>query len=146
MTSKNRIEGFPLKRLEDELIDDVLAATDAEILSEATADGIDTAKNAADMCALFERSAVEANKSKLAAAKSGLAEERRQMGLGSSSVVDIKNARSRLRAVLKKPNLPEEITVAARSESELSDDDVLGMLEDLAQLGIDISVDGGDAS
>lgn len=146
MTSKNRIESLPLKRLEDELVDDILAATDAEILSEATADGIDLAKNAADMRALFERSAIKANKAKLAAAQSGLAEERRQMRFGSPNVTDIKDARSKLRAVLQKPNLPEGFTVAARNESELSDDDVLGMLEDLAQLGININFDGGDGS
>ena len=41
-----------------------------------------------------------------------------------------------MRAVLTMPNVPETLTLAARKESELSDADVAGMIEDLRELGL----------
>ena len=45
-------------------------------------------------------------------------------------------ARARLRAIVDTPGLPQKVTLAARKENELSDADILGMLEDLQELGI----------
>ncbi|NTF47034.1 hypothetical protein G6L77_01850 [Agrobacterium rhizogenes] len=45
-------------------------------------------------------------------------------------------ARARLRAVVDTPGLPQKVTLAARKENELSDADILGMLEDLRELGV----------
>jgi hypothetical protein len=55
-------------------------------------------------------------------------------------------ARERLRSVLK--TLPEgqQLTLAARKESELSDADVVGLLEDLRELGVAFPDDGRDGS
>ena len=52
--------------------------------------------------------------------------------------VDIAEARRLLRAVLTMPNAPEALTLAARKESELSDADVAGMIDDLRELGLPI--------
>ena len=46
------------------------------------------------------------------------------------------NARERLRRVLASCPPDMKLTLAARNENELSDADVLGMLQDLEELGI----------
>jgi hypothetical protein len=50
--------------------------------------------------------------------------------------IDITEARRRLRRVLDTPANNQPVTIAARKESELSDADVLGMLDDLKELGV----------
>ena len=87
------------------------------------------------MRALFEKSVLIANKDRLRAAQAGLAASR----AGSpdvSSVVSMEDARKRLRRALASCPPEVKLTLAARNQAELSDADVLGMLEDLEELGI----------
>jgi hypothetical protein len=51
------------------------------------------------------------------------------------------DVRGRLRRVLASCPPDVKLTLAARNESELSDADVLGMLQDLEELGIVMSDD-----
>lgn len=131
-----------LDLLVDTLVEDILSAPDEDILAEMRESETDLEAYAADMRALFEKNLIVANKKKLAAARAGVASVQRQAG-GASAVIDIAAARARLRAVLDAPGVVGKLTVAARKESELSDADILSMLDDLRELGV-LTDDGGN--
>jgi ParB-like chromosome segregation protein Spo0J len=134
MTDTDKKARESLGRLVDVLVEDVLAASDDEILAEFAEMHGDLAKNSAEMRALFEKSVLKANKDRLREAKAGLAASR--AAAPPSKIVSMENVRERLRRTLAScpPNV--KLTLAARNENELSDADVLGMLEDLEELGI----------
>lgn len=133
-----------LDRLAAALVDDVLATSDAEILAEFRADGADPEQLAAEMRALFDRSVMASNKGRLQAARAGVA--RAKSSERSSIAVDMNKARERLQSVLKTLPEAQRLTLAARKESELSDADVVGLLEDLRELGVRIPDGGTDGS
>jgi len=134
MTRDDKKEREALSRLVDALVEDVLAASDQEILAEFTEAKGDPANSAAKLRALFEKSLLTVNKGRLRAAQAGLATNR--AGAPAPNIVSMENVRERLRRALAAcpPNL--KLTLAARNESELTDADVLGMLQDLEELGI----------
>lgn len=136
MTGKGDKERIALSRLANALTDDILSASDDEVLAEFKEAGEDPAKNADDMRALFERTVLLANKKRLSAAKAGAASVREVFLPPVSSAVDIRAARARLRQIIEAPSGTHNVTLAARKESEMSDSDVLGMLDDLAELGV----------
>lgn len=142
MTDNPSKERKALMRLADALVEDILSTPDEDILAEFQETGGDPEFNAAEMRDLFERGMLIANKRRLADAKAGAAASR---GTTSSSAmtdpVDINVARARLRGLLAKSGT---LTLAARKESELSDNDILGMLEDLRELGIISDIDDVD--
>jgi hypothetical protein len=140
MTDKEDKKGRKvLSRLVDVLIEDVLAASDEEVLAEFAATHGDPTNNAAEMRALFEKSVLKANKDRLRTAKAGLAASR--AAAPASKIVSMENVRARLRRVLASCPPDVKLTLAARNENELSDMDVLGMLQDLEELGIITSDD-----
>jgi hypothetical protein len=144
MTGGKKEASDALDRLAEALVDDVLATSDAEILAEFRADGGDPEQHAAEMRALFERSVMASNKSRLQAARVGVA--RAKSSERSSAPVDMTKARERLRSVLTTLPEAQRLTLAARKESELSDTDVLGLVEDLRELGVPFPDDGTDGS
>lgn len=145
MTGKKSEARDALDRLADALVDDVRGTPDQEILAEFREINGDPDKLAGDMRALFERSVLTSNKSKLAAAKAG-AERAKSTAPQASAAIDIASARKRLRGILQTASTSEKLTMAARKESELSDADVIGLLEDLLALGIDADSDTGGGS
>lgn len=147
MSGKKNPEREGLDRLADALIDDILNASDEEILEEFREDGGDPEQHAAEMLALFERSVAIANKRRLAEAKAAAAVDRTTAANRHSAVpIDIEEARRRLRAVRNNSNAPEKLTLAARNESELSDNDIVGLMEDLFDLGAILPGDGNDGT
>lgn len=75
-----------------------------------------------------------AKKARLRAAQAGLVASR---GAPVTwNLVDIARARKQLRRAIAGCLSEVRVTLAARNESELTDVDVFGMLEDLAELGI----------
>lgn len=142
MTDKDRKAREALGRLADILVEDVLAASDEEILAEFAETHGDPAQNAIEMRALFEKSVLNANKDRLRSAKAGLAASR--VSSSTSKIVSLTNVRERLRRVLASCAPDVKLTLAARNETELSDADVLGMLQDLEELGIVTPDDEGD--
>lgn len=135
MTGKSTTARAALDRLSDALVEDILDTSDEDILAEIRETGGDPERDAADMRALFERSLLAANKKRLAAAKAGVSAAREQTGKPAPTI-DILAARARLRAVLAQPDLIPKLTLAARKESELSDADVISILDDLRELGV----------
>lgn len=131
-----------LDRLADALVDDILNMSDEDILAEFHEGHGDPEQHAAQMRALFEKAILAANKQRLLEAQAGVAADR-PLTSTSTSPIDIAEARQRLRATLENPNASAKLTLAARKESELSDADILGMLDDLRELG---ALPSGDES
>ncbi len=136
MTRKGDKERIALSRLANALSDDILNASDEDILADFTEAGEDPDQNATEMKALFERTVLLANKKRLSAAKAGAASVREVFLRPVAVSVDVQAARARLRKMLDAPTGTQRVTLAARKESEMSDADVLGMLEDLVELGV----------
>lgn len=143
MTGKPKTARAALDRLADALVEDILSASDEDILAEIWETESDPERHATNMCAIFEKSLIAANKKKLATAKAGVAASRRPTSMPAA--IDITAARARLRAALEVPGVAQKLTLAARKESELSDADILSMLDDLRELGV-LPEDSGNGS
>ena len=141
MTGTKKERRTALARLADALVEDVLATPDQELLAEFSDAHGDAAKNAEAMRALFEKSVLKSNKDRLRAAQAGLAASR--ASAAPSRIVNMQNAKARLRRALASCPSDVQLTLAARNEDELSDADVLGMLQDLEELGF-VTPDDGD--
>jgi hypothetical protein len=122
-----------LRGLRQVMVDDIMEASDEEILAQFAEDIGSPDENAARMRALFEKAALLANKGRLHAARAGAAASK-VSGVGSP--IPIGEARARLRQVLDAHAHDKSFTLAARKESELSDADVLDMLEVMRELGL----------
>ena len=139
MTGTDKKGREALARLADVLVDDLLAASDQEIVAEFVETQGDPAKNAEAMRILFEKSVLKANKNRLHTAQAGLAAD--QAAPANPKIVSMTNVRARLKRALATCPPEVKVTLAARNENELSDADVLGMLQDLEELGIVVSGD-----
>lgn len=136
MTGKYDKAGRPIDRLAEALVEDILNMSDDEVLAEFGEDGGDPERYAVEMRSMFENSLLAANNARMNTAKAGVASSRRAAKGLSAPVVDIANARARLRAVIARADSTPGLTLAARKEDKLSDSDVVGMLEELAELGL----------
>lgn len=145
MTVNSKTVRSALDRLTDALVDDILNMSDEDILAEFQESQGDPERHAADMRALFEKGLIAAHKQHLAVARAGVAADRRKAG-GPAPAIDMTKARACLRVVLDTPGLPHKLTLAARKESELSDSDILSMLDDLRELGVLPPEDGKGGS
>ncbi len=145
MTEKNVSDRKGLGRLADALVQDILDASDEEMLAEFLDEGGKAERNADEMRVLFEQSLLIANKQRMASAKAGAAATKVNKGISITIPVDIRDARALLHSVIERSKGVEMLTMAARKESELSDSDVRGMLENLAELGLlDSETDEGN--
>lgn len=120
-----------LDRLTAALVEDILSASDEEIIAEARDDHEVPAGAAAVTRAQFEKAAALAAKNRLAAAKLAVANDRRRPAGGSPP--DPAEARRRLERILAQDT---NLTLAARKGQGFSDEDVQGMLQDLKELGL----------
>lgn len=142
MTGPKNSDRAALDRLADALVEDVLNASDADIVAEAKEDGVDLAAEAAAGRAIFEKARAIKAKGRLAAAKKAVAADRQPGGAQIVKLDPIK-ARRLLDSVLdKNPGVAGQMTLAARKGVHRSDEDVQSMLEDLAELGL-VSLDDG---
>ena len=128
MSDRPTKEEVELKRLQDALIEDVLSASDEEILSDAREDGLDPAAVSRGMLSLLEAAELKVGKAKMAAAKAGAAAVRT---MGTLARTDV----SILRVTAANDAEARRLTMAARNGSEQSDRDLEGIAEDLAELG-----------
>jgi hypothetical protein len=142
MSGPDKEKRDALVRLVNALVDDILAASDEEILAELAETQDNPAKAIEATRALFERGVANAKKARLRAAQAGLAASRSRAPSRRPDMLT--DARNRLRLALAACPPDIRVTIAARNESELSDNDVLGMLQDLEELGIVASDDESD--
>lgn len=127
-------ERAALERLTDSLVDDILDASDADILEEFRELGGDPEANAAAMAGVFRQAVLAANKARLVTARAAMRAHSAQ-SLKPLNVTPA-DARRILRKFIDQSQHRNDITMAARKESDLSDADVLEALEDLRRLGV----------
>lgn len=137
MSDSKNSKRVAIDRLADVLVEDILTATDAEILAEAKEDGIDPAATTARLKDVYKKALTEMRKSRLAAARAAVDNDHRGGWSETVTRLDSVAARKRVEAVLKQnPETHKKLTLAARNGEGLSDSDVQSMLEDLEELGI----------
>lgn len=126
-----------LDRLTDELVEDVLTASDEDILSESDVDFPSVTAEADHVRALLGKAQVNVGKRLMQKARASLDQ---QKTIRSTKVLQLDplQARRKLESFLSKH--PEaatrELTLAARKGTDLTDSDVMSMLEDLLELGL----------
>ena len=131
MTERKEAKG--LQSLRQTLADDIMDASDKEILAQFAEDVGSPDENATRMRTLFEKTVLLANKERLHSARAGATAHKAS---SSASPIPIAEARARLRQVLDAHAHDKGFTLAARKESELSDADVVDMLEVMRELGL----------
>ena len=133
MSANPKDERDALRRLADSLAEDILKASDDDVLEGAAEAHGDPDKLAADMRKLFEQTESEAGKAKLAVARAAAATYRTRPP--RSVRMDPAEIRRRYRAIVA--NDPDaHRTLAARNGEEPSDEDMLSALEDFEELGV----------
>ncbi|MCZ2115715.1 MAG: hypothetical protein LC123_06860 [Burkholderiales bacterium] len=131
-----------LENLDDALIDDLLATPDSDFLEEVKASGRDPRAAADRVRAIVEQGRTLAAKSKLRAAKAAVAASQ-AMSVRIPSHLDAAHARQLIKELsANDPEFRKKMTLAARNEEDLSDEDVLGIIEDLRELGVLPDEDG----
>ena len=132
MTDKRSDERRHLASLADALFDDLIAASDDDILSEVAKAGGDAAEISDRMRSQFEETVIQARKERMKSAKAG--RKAAQTARAVAEVVDISIARRALKQALSEDGL----SMAARNETEsdLTDEEVLRKYNDLIRLGV----------
>lgn len=126
-----------LDHLADALVGDILNASDEEILSEAEEESGSSAREAARVRDLLKTAQTLAAKKRLSAARAAVERLKKEQQLGKIISLNPSQARRTLATVLHKhPESAQEFTLAARKGKDLSDSDILSMLEDLQELGL----------
>lgn len=120
----------------DALAESILNASDQEIIEEIKSENRDPDVVAKDVQAVITASVNAYRKQRLVAAQQGYRQTTRRR-LSYESIPE--NASDRLALLTSiltgRTDLPKEITMAFREGKGLSEDDVLSVLEDLAELG-----------
>jgi|TARA_R100000501_G_C2602190_1_gene98951 uncharacterized membrane protein len=132
MTDTRNDERRKLVSLADALFDDLIAASDEDILNEVVEAGGDGAAISDQMRAGFEKTLVQARKERMKAAQAG--RKAAQASRATVDVVEISTARRALKQAFKQ----EGLSMAARNETEsdLTDEEVLRKYGDLVRLGV----------
>jgi hypothetical protein len=133
--SQQRIHDEMLERLSDALVEDILEATDEDILKEAKEDYGDVNREAERLRSLYQKTQAIAARKRFLSAQEAITQQKNRDG--NVLYINPSNARHKLDTLLRDhPDAAREFTLAARKGQDLSDKDVLGMLEDLQELGI----------
>jgi len=128
-----------LIRLATALAEDVLRASESEILAEARENKIDVESVASARRTQFGSIAATIARRRLTEAKAAVAAQRRP---ATVTRLDLVAARRQLERLLAQdPETAQKLTMAARRGQSLSDDDVLDMLADLKELGFQVDED-----
>jgi hypothetical protein len=131
MTGWNKSDRAAFDRLADALVEDILSASNAELLSEVGRGDID---GAAAARAAFNRAVATSGKRRLAVAKTGV--RRLRQLPGNLRSLDPKTARLQLdELIARNPEHASKLSASAHNGERLSDEDVYGMLERLQERG-----------
>lgn len=126
-----------LDHLTDVLVEDILNTPDNEILSEAAEESGSPTTEATRVREILKTAQALAAKKRLATARAAVDNQEKEAQLGKVVSLNPFQARRALARVLQKhPESTQEFTLAARKGKDLSDSDVLSMLEDLRDLGL----------
>lgn len=132
---KNSID--KLREFLDAVEEDILRASDEDIIEETKRAGEDPEAAAQSVQQLIDSSTKRQRQKKLRTAREGynrlVAQQRRRI---SPIPSDPAERRALLDGILaNRGDVPREITMAFREGGHMSDDDVSSILEDLAELG-----------
>ncbi len=134
---KKHIHREMLNRLADELVSDVISTSDADILSEASEDYGSPEVAADHVRSILKNAQQQVAKQRLVAAREAVNQFKDNEKCAKVISLDPVRARRALeKTLLAHPESTRELTIAARKGSDLSDSDVLSMLEDLRDLGL----------
>ena len=126
-----------LDNLADALVKDILHTSDEEIFSEITDEGKSVKSEADRIRGLLKNAETQVAKRCLATARKAVSQYQNEQRRCKIISLDSSKARRALDEVLKKhPESTQQFTLAARKGKDLSDSDVLSMLEDLQELGL----------
>ena len=131
MSNPKSSQATEMARLEDALLDDLFALSEADVDAELLDRGLDPTAAAERARAAVEEGVKLAGKSTLAAAKANLIAFRRSQGAAPADTEAKKRALERLKAI---DPTGAEMMVAARKGTKLSERDEDGLAEDLADL------------
>lgn len=123
----------------DLMVDDVLEASDEDILQEASEENVDVKACTQKVHTLIQEAVFEHNKFKLEEAKRQVQENKTQ-NKERLSIVGIERKREIFRNLSSNDN-EGSFTMAARKEEDLSDHDIESALQDMLELGV-IDEDG----
>jgi hypothetical protein len=127
--------GPSLHLLADELVADLMKMSDAELLAEVKAEGLDPEEEAARVRETIRAAIMERGKARLKAARSAL-EAARATGPGSRRPLQVQDRRAVLaRFANDDEKLRERLTMAARNGEEITDQEIETILNDFRDLG-----------
>ncbi|MGJ4973420.1 hypothetical protein ACQR1N_30885 [Bradyrhizobium sp. HKCCYLRH1073] len=128
MTDDPKDDREALERLTAAMVEDLLKASEEELTAEILDEGRNPSQEAEAMASFIERAARRCGKLRLQTARDALKSAGKSKP--QASTADMGESRRRLAAILAAGG----VSMAARNESELSDNDVLGMLADIEEL------------
>lgn len=127
-----------LQSVIDSVEESILAASDQEMIEDIRAEGRDPEEVASNVRRLIADQVKARRQKKLQVARAGYAaqfQKSRRSRLSSLTSAD--ERRAFLQSVLSRPaGIPNGLTMAFREGRDMSDDDVMGLLEDLDRLGL----------
>ncbi|MDO9103670.1 MAG: hypothetical protein Q7U57_01780 [Methylovulum sp.] len=138
MTNKKLTSLEQLDRLTESLVNDIIELSDEEILSEAQEQFDDPAEELDRLRKIIKAALIQANKNKLAEAKKQVNNYKSQTLKNNVITLPISEKRKAIESFTNQdPELKDKLTLAARKgEGIKTENDVEGMFEDMAELGI----------
>jgi hypothetical protein len=138
MTKKKLASSEQLDRLDDILVEDILALSDEEVIAEARDRFGDPKIEVERLHGVIEGAILCASKAKLAEAQAAVGAHKRENRVGK--VIMLSAAQKRVvieRFVAQDPELQQKLTLAARKGKGIqTGNDIDGMIEDLIELGV----------
>lgn len=144
MTAKP-ITDEKLLRLADALFEELLATPDTELLAELEQCGLTVTDVEAQAAADLDAALARIGKAKLLAAQEAVAREPRRSR--RSRPTNVASARKRLSQAFSSGDAAKaRMTLAARLGQDMPDEDIEGLIDDAADLGIDLGETSEDPS
>lgn len=113
----------------DIIVDDILNATDEELIAEAIEDGINIEQEVYKAKSIFNRCRYNISKK--------ITENQNTSKTKASNIISIEEARQKIqRAIAENPEVRDQFTMAARFGETIPDEDIMGYYEDFCELGI----------
>lgn len=123
-----------LHRLLDELADDLMNLSDAELLAELAADGLDVDADAAAARSAIAGGVARAGQARLAAARTAVSRDRKARVVRPPLRADRRDV-VLARFANDDPKLKSRLTMAARKGEGVSEKEINAILDDLRELG-----------
>jgi len=123
-----------LNRLLDELANDLMNLSDAELLAELAADGLDVDAEATAARGAIAAGVVRAGQLRLAAARAAVSRDRKARVVRTPLRTDRRDA-ALARFANDDPKLKSRLTMAARKGEGITEKEMDAILDDLRELG-----------